>query len=211
MGGFEAEQPVGYVEPSIEVYSRLNFALNILEEEVNSMNVLSERQMGAIKKFKDFNDFLIACSKKELAGEDLSQEDIDRINLIGGEAEDIYLDIYEVDTEDYESYFALDEKDRVTVADLMRTPANQANVPENKILEVGSGFPRSIYVVYNVNGELRIGSGAVMTYYEFLYDERLDDDQFSKMISPFDENIDPKDILKQPDFIEQYVSEDNYF
>lgn len=210
-GGFEAEQPVGYVEPSIEVYSRLNFALNILEERVNSMNVLSERQMGAIKKFKDFNDFLIACSKKELAGEDLSQEDIDRINLIGGEVEDIYLDINEVDADDYESYFALDEKDRVTVADLMRTPTNQANVPANKILEVGSGFPRTIYVVYNVNGELRIGCGAVMTYYEFLSDERLDDDQFSKMISPFDENIEPKDQLKQPDFILQYVSEDNYF
>lgn len=210
-GGFEAEQPVGYVEPSIEVYSRLNFALNILEERVNSMNVLSEMQMGSIKKFKDFNEFLIACSKKELAEEDLSQEDIDRINLIGGEVEDIYLDIYEVDTEDYESYFALDDKDRVTVADLMRIPPNQANVPENKILEVGSGFPRSIYVIYNVNGELRIGSGAIMTYYEFLSDERLDNDQFTKMILPYDENFDSKDKLNQPDFIEQYVSEDNYF
>lgn len=210
-GGFEAEQPVGYVEPSIEVYSRLNFAIKILKDKISTMNILSERQMGAIDKLEDFNDFLIACSKKELAGEDLSQEDIDRINLIGGEVEDIYLDIYEVDADDYESYFALDEKDRVTVADLMRTPANQADVPANKILEVGSGFPRTIYVVYNVNGELRIGCGAVMTYYEFLSDERLDDDQFSKMISPFDENIEPKDQLKQPDFIKQYVSEDNYY
>lgn len=210
-GGFEAEQPVGYVEPSIEVYSRLNFAIKILKDKISTMNILSERQMGAIDKLEDFNEFLIACSKKELAGEDLSQEDIDRINLVGGEVEDIYLDIYEVDPDDYESYFALDEKDRVTVADLMRTPANQADVPANKILEVGSGFPRTIYVVYNVNGEMRIGCGAIMTYYEFLSDERLDDDQFSKMISPFDENIDPKDILKQPDFILQYVSEDNYF
>lgn len=210
-GGFEAEQPVGYVEPSIEVYSRLNFAIKILKDKIATMNILSERQMGAIDKLEDFNDFLIACSKKELAGEDLSQEDIDRINLIGGEVEDIYLDIYEVDPDDYESYFALDEKDRVTVADLMRTTTNQANVPADKILEVGSGFPRTIYVVYNVNGEMRIGCGAIMTYYEFLSDERLDDDQFSKMISPFDENIEPKDILKQPDFILQYVSEDNYF
>lgn len=210
-GGFEAEQPVGYVEPSIEVYSRLNFAIKILKDKISTMNILSERQMGAIDKLEDFNDFLIACSKKELAGEDLSQEDIDRINLIGGEVEDIYLDIYEVDPDDYESYFALDEKDRVTVADLMRTTTNQANVPADKILEVGSGFPRTIYVVYNVNGEMRIGCGAIMTYYEFLSDERLDDDQFSKMISPFDENIEPKDILKQPDFILQYVSEDNYF
>ena len=210
-GGFEAEQPVGYVEPSIEVYSRLNFAIKILKDKISTMNILSERQMGAIDKLEDFNDFLIACSKKELAGEDLSQEEIDRINLIGGEVEDIYLDIYEVDPDDYESYFALDEKDRVTVADLMRTTTNQANVPADKILEVGSGFPRTIYVVYNVNGELRIGCGAIMTYYEFLSDERLDDDQFSKMISPFDENIEPKDQLKQPDFILQYVSEDNYF
>ena len=210
-GGFEAEQPVGYVEPSIEVYSRLNFAIKILKDKISTMNILSERQMGAIDKLEGFNDFLIACSKKELAGEDLSQEDIDRINLIGGEVEDIYLDIYEVDPDDYESYFALDEKDRVTVADLMRTPLNQANVPADKILEVGSGFPRTIYVVYNVNGELRIGCGAVMTYYEFLSDERLDDDQFSKMISPFDENIEPKDQLKQPDFILKYVSEDNYY
>lgn len=210
-GGFEAEQPVGYVEPSIEVYSRLNFAIKILKDKISTMNILSERQMGAIDKLEDFNDFLIACSKKELAGEDLSQEDIDRINLIGGEVEDIYLDIYEVDPDDYESYFALDEKDRVTVADLMRTTTNQANVPADKILEVGSGFPRTIYVVYNVNGEMRIGCGAIMTYYEFLSDERLDDDQFSKMISPFDENIEPKDQLKQPDFILQYVSEDNYY
>lgn len=210
-GGFEAEQPVGYVEPSIEVYSRLNFAIKILKDKISTMNILSERQMGAIDKLEDFNDFLIACSKKELAGEDLSQEEIDRINLIGGEVEDIYLDIYEVDPDDYESYFALDEKDRVTVADLMRTTTNQANVPADKILEVGSGFPRTIYVVYNVNGEMRIGCGAIMTYYEFLSDERLDDDQFSKMISPFDENIEPKDILKQPDFILQYVSEDNYY
>lgn len=210
-GGFEAEQPVGYVEPSIEVYSRLNFAIKILKDKISTMNILSERQMGAIDKLEDFNDFLIACSKKELAGEDLSQEDIDRINLIGGEVEDIYLDIYEVDPDDYESYFALDEKDRVTVADLMRTTTNQANVPADKILEVGSGFPRTIYVVYNVNGEMRIGCGAIMTYYEFLSDDRLDDDQFSKMISPFDENLDPKDILKQPDFILQYVSEDNYY
>ena len=210
-GGFEAEQPVGYVEPSIEVYSRLNFAIKILKDKISTMSILSERQMGAIDKLEDFNEFLIACSKKELAGEDLSQEEIDRINLIGGEVEDIYLDIYEVDPDDYESYFALDEKDRVTVADLMRTTTNQANVPADKILEVGSGFPRTIYVVYNVNGEMRIGCGAIMTYYEFLSDERLDDDQFSKMISPFDENLDPKDILKQPDFILQYVSEDNYF
>ena len=210
-GGFEAEQPVGYVEPSIEVYSRLNFAIKILKDKISTMNILSERQMGAIDKLEDFNDFLIACSKKELAGEDLSQEEIDRINLIGGEVEDIYLDIYEVDPDDYESYFALDEKDRVTVADLMRTTTNQANVPADKILEVGSGFPRTIYVVYNVNGEMRIGCGAIMTYYEFLSDDRLDDDQFSKMISPFDENIEPKDQLKQPDFILQYVSEDNYF
>ena len=210
-GGFEAEQPVGYVEPSIEVYSRLNFAIKILKDKISTMNILSERQMGAIDKLEDFNDFLIACSKKELAGEDLSQEEIDRINLIGGEVEDIYLDIYEVDPDDYESYFALDEKDRVTVADLMRTTTNQANVPADKILEVGSGFPRTIYVVYNVNGEMRIGCGAIMTYYEFLSDDRLDDDQFSKMISPFDENIEPKDQLKQPDFILQYVSEDNYY
>ena len=50
-----------------------------------------------------------------------------------------------------------------------------------------------------------------MTYYEFLSDERLDNDQFMKMILPFDEEYSPKDKLKQPDFIEQYVSEDNNY
>lgn len=72
------------------------------------------------------------------------------------------------------------------IADLMRTPENILNIAPDYFLEVGSGHAKQMFVIYPVKGELRLGVGSIMSYYEFLSPSRMTDEEFQEKLNDWD-------------------------
>ncbi len=58
--------------------------------------------------------------------------------------------------------------------------ADVATDPNCCVLEVGTGYIDPIYVIFPIDGKLRIGKGGVYSYYEFSWpmDDRLTDEKW---------------------------------
>jgi hypothetical protein len=69
---------------------------------------------------------------------------------------------------------------------------------EEKVLEVGIGRPRAIYVLYPYKGGEVLCRGAVMPYYEFPSGERLTDEQWKTL-------LDSKDSPDVPDWAKPII------
>lgn len=198
MGGGEEKILKGYVEPQVEVYNRIIFSLDKMIDKLSVDDYLSEDYIANLNNFRDMVKFFLDVSIKELENKSLSQEEYDRINYIGGEFENIFVKFYDEKAENFYEIEEIAPSTQAVVADLMTVPSNSVGVPEGKYLEVGSGLAKPIYVVYKLDGELFIGRGAVSSYYEFLSDKRLTDDEFFEMLfnnifnNTYKENMRPK-------------------
>jgi len=73
-----------------------------------------------------------------------------------------------------------------------------ANPMTGKVLEVGIGRPRAIYVLYPYKGGEVLCRGAVMPYYEFPSGERLTDEQWKTL-------LDSKDSPDVPDWVRAII------
>ena len=87
----------------------------------------------------------------------------------------------------YEIENATDRRMPVVV-DLMRVVKNSVGLPEGYISHIGTGKPMEIFVIYPHDGKLYMGRGATFSYYEFLNENRLTDEEWQKMVH--DEKID---------------------
>ena len=172
-GGFEEPPPPkGYVEPNVEMYQRLKWLTDYTKTNLKNKDLLTGEVESGMQNFGDLLDFLIICSKKELKNEELTQEEYYSIRIYGGTLERLTLSCTDV-----EKWFQIEsetEKNIATITDV--------HTYNNKYLEAGIGPADEIYTVVPIKGKLYLTRGAVFSYYEFVNNKRLTDEEWIKIL-----------------------------
>lgn len=185
-GGDEPMDMRHYVEPNVNLYRRVKYLVGLTMDADEKYSLLNDEQKARLKDFDDMLEFLIKVSIEELKDETTSDEDNERLKVIGGEMENIFI-AFNKDESGEEFEIPPVDRDTANVADLQKIGPNVIDKPEGSFLEVGSGRFSTIYVVYRLNGKYYLGSGSVMNYYEFYSDNRLDNNEFKEMLPIYDE------------------------
>ena len=191
-GGGNFEIPKSYVEPNVELYEKLNWLLEFTKVNLKNRQMLSEKYEEKINNFQAMVVKFRDISIKELQNESLTDDELLDLLYIGGEMERLMVDFVESSDENEISYWyeienASDRRMPVVV-DLMRVVKNSVGLPEGYISHIGTGKPMEIFVIYPHDGKLYMGRGATFSYYEFLNENRLTDEEWQKMVH--DEKID---------------------
>ena len=185
-GGDEPMDMRHYVEPNVNLYRRVKYLVGLTMDADEKYSLLNDEQKARLKDFDDMLEFLIKVSIEELKDETTSDEDNERLKVIGGEMENIFI-AFNKDESGEEFEIPPVDRDTANVADLQKIGPNVIDKPEGSFLEVGSGRFSTIYVVYRLNGKYYLGSGSVMNYYEFYSDNILDNNEFKEMLPIYDE------------------------
>lgn len=183
MGGYDPVEVKHYVEPNVNLYRRVKYLVGLTMDADEKYSLLNETQRDRLKDFDNMLEFLIKVSLEELKDETTSDEDNERLSVIGGEMENIFM-AFNDGGGDFE--IAPRDRDTANVADIQMIGSNVVNKPAGSFLEVGSGRFSTIYVVYRLNGKYYLGSGSVMNYYEFYSENRLDNNEFKEMLPIYD-------------------------
>ncbi len=180
MGGGGAEEPPhGYVEPNPEAYGRLLALAQMTQQGLEKRSLLSEVTRGNLENLGNLLTFLKDASEKELAHQELTTKDYDRIRYIGGELE--ALTLAASDREDESGmYRDLSDQKAALIADVA------TGMDENGVLsalEEAIGQPSKIFVVLP-SQPYQVAVGAVFSYYEFTVpsSERMTDEQWQAML-----------------------------
>lgn len=125
-----------------------------------------------MQHFEDLLQFLINCSIKELNNEELSKEEYYQLLIYGGTLERLSTSL----AEGYKGWYEItSETDRnmALIADVHSTPG--------ACLEVGVGPAAQIFVAVPIGGKIYLTRGAVFSYYEFMSEKRLTDEEWQEM------------------------------
>ncbi len=173
--------PPGYVEANPNVFYRLAYIALALKEGLEYRGYISSAESqplagaGTELSFMDLwrglDSLAIQYARlgdiaaKELKGEELTEDDRERIMAPLGKLE---------------NYVAISRR---TGQDLRLSPVPviaAVSGAQNEILEAGVGYVDRIYVVVPVNGKLYVAQGGVFSYYEFRQprSNRLTDEQW---------------------------------
>lgn len=183
MGGYDPVEVKHYVEPNVNLYRRVKYLVGLTMDADEKYSLLNETQRDRLKDFDNMLEFLIKVSLEELKDETTSDEDNERLSVIGGEMENIFM-AFNDGGGDFE--IAPRDRDTANVADIQMIGSNVVNKPAGSFLEVGSGRFSTMYVIYRLDGKYYLGSGPVMNYYEFYSDKRLDNNEFKEMLPVYD-------------------------
>ena len=138
-------------------------------------NMLSAEDEENLARLSELARQLQTISNKELKNESLSDEEYELIKTYGGNIEHFWYDA--IKDEAGTEYISADEFPAAIVVDI-------ATNPNGEVLEVATGNPSRIYVVVNVEGQLKIASGSVYSFYQFTQpiDSRLTDSEWRYMM-----------------------------
>ncbi len=164
----------GYVEPNIGAYERLLWLTRYSRENLAARKILPADLESRMQNFEDLLQFLINCSVKELRNEELTQDEYDRIQFYGGTLEHLTSSFAESGMRWFEITSETD-KNMAVIADV-HTAA------PGLYLEEGVGTASHIYAVVPIGGKLYLTRGAVFSYYEFVADMRLTDEEWQKLL-----------------------------
>lgn len=192
-GGGDAPPVVrGYVEPNVELYEKLLWLTRYSRENLAQREILPEDMQNRMQAFEDLLDFLIACSVKELKNQELSKEEYDTLLTYGGTLEFLTSSMAENGMRWFEITSDTD-KNMAVIADVHTNPGSY--------LEAGVGQAAQIFVVVPIGGKLYLTRGAVFSYYEFVSDKRLTDEEWQKMLKD-------KSQPSQPQWMESFIEGD---
>jgi hypothetical protein len=181
MGGGGLDQPPhSYVEPNPEAYARLLSLAKMTYDGLEGRGLMTETTRANLENLMDLLAFMQKISEQELAGQTISDDDYWRMLFFGGELEALTLASSDCDSEDVMQCRDLSDQKAALVADVATGLAPDGSLAA---LEEGEGQPAEIYVVLP-DEPLRIGVGAVFTYYEFSVppDQRMTDEQWQAMV-----------------------------
>lgn len=174
MGGAEYVRVPGYVEPSIPVYERLLWLTEYSRDALDRWDINVEDIDYKFERFQWLLDFLIEASHKQLRDIPLTDEEHDRIKIYGGILEELTssfggqgLRWHEITSET--------DKDMAVIADYH-------TVGRDGMMHAGVGPAYEIYVLVPIDGQLYLTRGAVMSFHEFLHNERLTDEKWQSML-----------------------------
>ncbi|MBR5348541.1 MAG: DUF3160 domain-containing protein [Lachnospiraceae bacterium] len=215
-----AKDDRGYVEPEPELFDRLSILAEATKAGLKDMGYLSEKDEESLDRLAELSRRLRDIAIKELEEKALTEDDYELIRFFGGTIEHFWLDAnedsayFEEVYDDYEWYLKFceeygEECEYDTIeefidgcygqnnweVDSMAIVADVATDTTNGLcLEEAIGGASEIFVVFPIDGELHVASGAVYTQYQFTrdIDKRMTDkewqDQFEYRWVEYDEN-----------------------
>lgn len=173
MGGgpIDPRDDRGYVEPQPEFYARLAALCDVTRDGLAQCGILGDADAENLSRLSELAHALVRISEKELQNTLLDEDEYELIRSFGGQLEHFWYDAMK--DEAGEEYFSSQEYPSALVTDV-------ATDPDGQVLEVGTGGVRSIFVVVDVGGSLRIARGGVYSFYEFPWpmDSRLTDTEW---------------------------------
>ena len=176
----------GYVEPNIEFWTAVIDLLNTTKEAFGAFGIMTDKMLALTDDMAEEAQFFLNCSKKELAGKKLSDQEYRQLEIVGAVFENMTLSMLRGEDEyfEWEDIEGADRKVAV-IADIYT--ANSYNVPLEKwaVLYNAVGPADVIYVIVEVDGYLYLTRGAVFSYREFhdAYDKpRHTDEEWQKML-----------------------------
>lgn len=174
-GGIQPVDDRGYVEPQPEVYSRLKALVDATSSGLAGYGMLGEEDASNLALLSELAGKLDAISRKELKEETLSDEEYELIRTYGGQLEHFWQEVYKNEA----------TSTRLTSRDFPAAVITDiATDPNGQVLEVGTGKVSMIYVLVPIDGQLRIASGSVYSFYQFSQplSERLTDTAWRQMM-----------------------------
>jgi hypothetical protein len=184
----------GYVEPIPEFYARLLTLSRMTSQGLTEMKVLDKAAATRLAAFDKLLERLLAISEKELANENLTREDYAFIRNFGTNLESLV--VTEQPREDKGKIDQTKPMKTTLIADVHTDQTTQ------KVLEEGTGYVDLGLFVYNQpDGQLVIGAGPVLSYYEFKHPmkDRLTDEKWRDLLQK-------PDAPGQPEWTRAYLS-----
>ena len=184
-GGPPAPVVKGYVEPNVAFWQRAVDLIAATGKVFATYGLQTERLSAITTNLMEKATFLLNVSKKELAGQQLSDEENDQIEYIGAAYENMSLELIR----DPNQYLWMwsdvqgPERNVALIADVYT--ANAANNPEKSILYEAVGMADEIYVVVEIQGRLYLMRGGVLSYRELLRpygEQRMNDEEWQKKL-----------------------------
>lgn len=174
MGGPPENMPYIYVEPNIEVYAKLLSLTENTMTSLSSRNLLRDETKEVLERIQKDLKIILSCAQKELTNETFTAEEYDRLSSFGGMVDSVSTQLasmnMSIDAATTENYTSAVISDVATILDA------------GNYLELGSGLPYEIYVICPYKGKLFLAQGATFSYYEFLSDTRLTDEEWHKLL-----------------------------
>lgn len=220
-GGDDLPTPVtvALVEPNEDFWQAAVDIMNTLDKVFTNYRLHTTETKELAAYMKEEAQFLLAATKKELAGKRLSDKEYERIRLMGSEYEDQSLKMLKEGDEELSGWYQVENADKkvAVVADVYT--ANADNNPEKKILYEAVGLADEIYVVVEVDGLLYLMRGGVFSYREFtrpMGEPRMTDEEWQQRLeqmprmgepSWMEEIIVPTDTKPEVDGTTFYSSE----
>jgi hypothetical protein len=152
--------PQGYVEPNPEAFGRIASLAHFMIEGLQSRNLLNDHFMYTLEYFARLARTCKTIAEKELTGQSRSVSEYDTIFEFGKT-------LFNLIT----FYSYLDGPSDFNEDDLTPMPVVAdvyTDILRNmSILEEGVGYPYTIYVLCDIEGEVVLTQGAGFSYYEF--------------------------------------------
>ena len=186
-GGYGVPEPItrGYVEPNIAYWTKAIELIDATNALLKKYDLTTEKSNSCTEELRDKAEFLLNCSRKELAGTRLSDEEYRQVEAIGSAFEYITLHLIQQKDEYLNGWDAVEGADKkiALVADVYT--ANAFNNPNPAVVYEAVGPAHEIYVVVEIEGYLYLTRGAVFSYREFHEDldtPRLTDEEWQEQL-----------------------------
>ncbi len=188
-GGDGPDDPIvkGYVEPNVGFWTAVIDLLYATKEAFSASGIMTDEMLSLTEDMAEEAQFFLNCSKKELAGKKLSDQEYRQIEIVGAVFENMTLSMMRGENDYLNSWDEVKNADRkvAVVADIYT--ANGKNIPIEKqaVLYNGIGPSDVIYVIVEIDGYLYLTRGAVFSYREFhnaLSTPRHTDEEWQKML-----------------------------
>lgn len=204
-GGGGPEDPIvrAYVEPNIEFWTAVIDLLNATKEAFGAFGIMTDEMLALTDDMAEEAQFLLNCSKEELAGKTLSEQEYRHLEIVGAVFENMTLNMMRKEDE-YFKWEDIESADRKVSVVVDLFTANGDNVPMEKkaVLYNAVGPADVIYVVVEIGGYLYLTRGAVFSYREF-HDAytapRHTDEEWQKM-------LETKPRLGVPKWMEEIIA-----
>ena len=183
-GGLPDPEVVGYVEPNVLFWMKLQETLKINLDVLKKNGLLTEDLEEKGTRLKEMVDFCERIAEQEINGEMIAQEDFNTIRAMGASMEYFTLSVLDPDQTIYE-WSNVKGADRCVaqVADVFTR--NILGCEKDGILYEASGYPNEMYVVVEINGQCYLTRGATYSYHEFvrpLSEPRMTDEEWQKKL-----------------------------
>jgi hypothetical protein len=191
----------GYVEPLPEFYGRLLALARMTNQGLTEMKVLNARAKARLDEFEKLLERLLAVSEKELANEELKEQDYQFIRNFGEHLEGVVVapdpdKLKALQQQLNRAIQAGDVKRRRDIEDMISlenggamktTLIADVHTDQNskKVLEEGTGYvDLGVFVYRQPDGRLVLGAGPVLSYHEFKHpmSDRLTDEKWRTLL-----------------------------